>query len=254
MAYRPSWCTRRPATSVATARPLTFRPSNGVFFDRLVRSSARIVHASDGSITVMSAGPPSASDPSPCVSRLQSRAGSTVSDGATLVLAGVALSALFASITSFCIVVSSPDQTRGIVFWMMGGLDEATWDQVLISLTPVILGSAIIMILARDLNAMMVGEEQAGNLGINVNRTRLVLLLAASLVTAMAVSVSGVIGFVGLIIPHVVRILVGPEGGWSSAETAKARAAGGIVTRLGPNILRTETAAMAAVALVRARS
>ena len=58
---------------------------------------------------------------------------------------------------------------------------------------------------------MMVGEEQAGNLGINVNRTRLILLVAASLVTAVAVSVSGVIGFVGLIIPHVVRILVGPD-------------------------------------------
>jgi iron complex transport system permease protein len=128
----------------------------------------------------------------------------------TLLLAGIAIGSLFSALVS-AMQYFAGDQLSGVVFWMMGGLDEATWDQVLISLTPVILGSAVIMALSRDLNAMMVGEEQAGNLGINVNRTRLALLMAASLVTAMAVSVSGVIGFVGLIIPHVVRILVGPD-------------------------------------------
>jgi iron complex transport system permease protein len=128
----------------------------------------------------------------------------------TLLLAGIAIGSLFSALVS-AMQYFAGDQLSGVVFWMMGGLDEATWDQVLISLAPVVLGSSVIMVLARDLNAMMVGEEQAGNLGINVNQIRMVLLVAASLVTAMAVSVSGVIGFVGLIIPHVVRILVGPD-------------------------------------------
>jgi iron complex transport system permease protein len=128
----------------------------------------------------------------------------------TLLLAGIAIGSLFSALVS-AMQYFVGEQLAGVVFWMMGGLDEATWDQVLISMAPVILGASVIMALSRDLNAMMVGEEQAGNLGINVNRVRLVLLLAASLVTAIAVSVSGVIGFVGLIIPHVVRILVGPD-------------------------------------------
>lgn len=128
----------------------------------------------------------------------------------TLLLAGIAVGSLFSALVS-AMEYFAGEQLSGVVFWMMGGLDEASWEQVAISIVPILLGCSVIMVLARDLNAMMVGEEQAGNLGINVNRTRLVLLVAASLVTAMAVSVSGVIGFVGLIIPHVVRILVGPD-------------------------------------------
>jgi iron complex transport system permease protein len=128
----------------------------------------------------------------------------------TLLLAGIAIGSLFSALVS-ALQYFSGDKLSGVVFWLMGGLNNATWEQVAISIPPVILGCAVIMVLARDLNAMMVGEEQAGNLGINVNRTRLVLLIAASLVTAVAVSVSGIIGFVGLIIPHVVRILVGPD-------------------------------------------
>jgi len=128
----------------------------------------------------------------------------------TLLLAGIAVGSLFSALVS-AMEYFAGEQLSGVVFWMMGGLDEASWEQVAISIVPLIVGCSVIMVLARDLNAMMVGEEQAGNLGINVNRTRLILLVAASLVTAVAVSVSGVIGFVGLIIPHVVRILVGPD-------------------------------------------
>ncbi|OPX67221.1 MAG: Cobalamin import system permease protein BtuC [Methanomassiliicoccales archaeon PtaB.Bin215] len=128
----------------------------------------------------------------------------------TLLLAGIAIGALFSALVS-ALQYFAGEQLSGVVFWLMGGLNNATWDQVLISIPPVILGCAVIMTLSRDLNAIMVGEEQAGNLGINVNQIRLILLLAASLVTAMAVSVAGTIGFVGLIIPHLLRILVGPD-------------------------------------------
>lgn len=128
----------------------------------------------------------------------------------TLLLAGIAIGALFNALVS-ALQYFAGDKLSGVVFWLMGGLNNATWDQILISIPAVILGCAVIMMLSRDLNAIMVGEEQAGNLGINVNQIRIVLLLAASLVTAIAVSVAGTIGFVGLIIPHVLRILVGPD-------------------------------------------
>ncbi|NLT37449.1 MAG: iron chelate uptake ABC transporter family permease subunit [Methanomassiliicoccus sp.] len=128
----------------------------------------------------------------------------------TLLLAGIAIGALFNALVS-ALQYFAGDKLSGVVFWLMGGLNNATWDQILISIPAVILGCAVIMMLSRDLNAIMVGEEQAGNLGINVNQIRMVLLLAASLVTAIAVSVAGTIGFVGLIIPHVLRILVGPD-------------------------------------------
>jgi iron complex transport system permease protein len=128
----------------------------------------------------------------------------------TLLLAGIAIGALFNALVS-ALQYFAGEQLSGVVFWLMGGLNNATWDQVLISVPAVILGCAMIMTLSRDLNAIMVGEEQAGNLGINVNQIRMILLLAASLVTAIAVSVAGTIGFVGLIIPHVLRILVGPD-------------------------------------------
>jgi len=128
----------------------------------------------------------------------------------TLLLAGIAIGALFNALVS-ALQYFAGDKLSGVVFWLMGGLNNATWDQILISIPAVILGCAVIMMLSRDLNAIMVEEEQAGNLGINVNQIRMVLLLAASLVTAIAVSVAGTIGFVGLIIPHVLRILVGPD-------------------------------------------
>ncbi|MBI0583696.1 MAG: iron chelate uptake ABC transporter family permease subunit [Methanomassiliicoccus sp.] len=128
----------------------------------------------------------------------------------TLLLAGIAIGSLFNAMVS-ALQYFAGDRLSGVVFWLMGGLNNATWDQVAISIAPVILGCSLIMILARDLNAIMVGEEQAGNLGINVNQTRMILLVSASLVTAIAVSVSGTIGFVGLIIPHIIRIVVGPD-------------------------------------------
>jgi iron complex transport system permease protein len=103
------------------------------------------------------------------------------------------------------------DQLSGIVFWLMGSLNSSSWSKVSIAFLPILIGSVLILGLSRELNAMTVGEEQASNLGINVNRSRLLLLLAASLITAMAVSMTGTIGFVGLIVPHIMRMFVGPD-------------------------------------------
>ncbi len=128
----------------------------------------------------------------------------------TLLLAGIAVGSLFTALVS-AMEYFAGAQLAGIVFWLMGGLYNATWDQVLAFLPVIIIGSSITMFLSRELDVMMIGEEHAGDLGINVNRTRLMLLSASSLLTAMAVSVSGIIGFVGLIIPHICRIILGPN-------------------------------------------
>lgn len=128
----------------------------------------------------------------------------------TLLLAGIAVGAFFNALVSLMKYFAG-EELSAIVFWMMGGLWQAEWPDVAISLPMIILGSAILWLLSRDLNTMMVGEEHALHLGLNVNGVRLIVLLAASLVTAAAVSVSGIIGFVGLVVPHVVRLLVGPD-------------------------------------------
>lgn len=128
----------------------------------------------------------------------------------TLLLAGIAVGAFFNALVSLMKYFAG-EELSAIVFWMMGGLWQAKWGDVAISLPLIVLGAAILWLLSRDLNTMMVGEEHALHLGLNVNQIRIIILLAASLVTAAAVAVSGIIGFVGLVVPHVVRLLVGPD-------------------------------------------
>ena len=128
----------------------------------------------------------------------------------TLLLAGIAVGAFFNALVSLMKYFAG-EELSAIVFWMMGGLWQARWEDVVVALPMIITGTAILWLLSRDLNTMMVGEEHALHLGLNVNSVRLVVLLAASLVTAAAVSVSGVIGFVGLVVPHIARLLVGAD-------------------------------------------
>lgn len=128
----------------------------------------------------------------------------------TLLLAGIAVGAFFSAQVSLMKYLAG-EELRGIVFWLMGGLWASTWDKVAIAFPLIVLGVGVMMFLARDLNLMLMGEEHALNLGINVESVKKVVLIFASLVTAAAVSVSGIIGFVGLIIPHIMRIFVGPD-------------------------------------------
>lgn len=129
---------------------------------------------------------------------------------ATLLLAGIAVGTFMSALTSF-IMYTSGENLHGIVFWLMGGLWGRSWIHVFIILPWVILGSAVIFIFARDLNAMLLGEESAQHLGIEVETVKKILIVSASLITAVAVAVSGIIGFVGLIIPHIMRLLVGSD-------------------------------------------
>jgi iron complex transport system permease protein len=100
---------------------------------------------------------------------------------------------------------------RQIFSYLLGGFDTAAWSQLGAAATLVAIGSILILLRARTLNGLLLGEEAAVHLGVNVGRERAILLGLASLVTAAAVAVSGLIGFVGLVVPHVVRLIVGPN-------------------------------------------
>lgn len=127
-----------------------------------------------------------------------------------LLLAGITVMTFFSALVSFLQYVAG-DELTNIVFWIMGGLGESSWNDVN-SIFPIFLLCAFILtLLSRDLNVIFMGDDHATNLGINVNRDRGIFILFSTLITAAAVSVSGVIGFVGLIVPHITRLLVGND-------------------------------------------
>ncbi len=128
----------------------------------------------------------------------------------TLILAGVALGALWGSIVSY-LIISSGEKMHGIIFWLMGSFSLTQWSEVKVVLPYVVVGVVVILLYSRSLNVMQLDEEQAQQLGINVERLKLILLAAATLITAAAVSFVGTIGFVGIIIPHAVRLIWGPD-------------------------------------------
>lgn len=127
-----------------------------------------------------------------------------------VVLAGVAGTQLFSALTSF-IVISSADaeQTRGIMFWLLGSLSGVSWTDVMLCMVALIVGVVICLYYAPALDAFTFGNDMAVTLGISVRRVRLVLLTITALITATLVSSAGAIGFVGLVLPHAARFLVG---------------------------------------------
>ena len=139
-----------------------------------------------------------------------SRAGRT--PVATLLLAGIALGSLISAATSMLISLNFVNWqvASEIVFWMMGGLDGRTWTHVWISAPLVAIGASVAFWYVRDLDLMLLGEEASASLGVEVERVKRSILATAALLTGTAVAVSGVIGFVGLVVPHVIRILLGP--------------------------------------------
>ena len=128
----------------------------------------------------------------------------------TLILAGVALGALLSSIVSY-LIISSGDKLHSIMFWLMGSFSLSQWSEAIMVLPYMLVGLVVLLLYARSLNLMQLDEEQAQQLGINVERLKLILLGAATLITAAAVSFVGIIGFVGIIIPHAVRMIWGAD-------------------------------------------
>ncbi|RLB71432.1 MAG: iron ABC transporter permease, partial [Deltaproteobacteria bacterium] len=97
------------------------------------------------------------------------------------------------------------------IFWLMGSFGSKTWIDVLLAFSFVLIGFSICMFFARDLNIMSLGDRSAASLGVDPGRIKIILLVTASLITAVCVSVSGIIGFVGLIVPHLMRFIVGSD-------------------------------------------
>ncbi|WP_440874550.1 FecCD family ABC transporter permease [Thalassotalea sp. PLHSN55] len=126
----------------------------------------------------------------------------------SMLLAGVALSFLFSSVTSLLLYHTDPQAVAAILFWTMGSFSRAQW--ATLWFPAVVISTCVVVMLAyrRQLNAMLLGDESATTLGINVNRFRVVMLVLSSLITATLVSMCGGIGFVGLMIPHIVRFFV----------------------------------------------
>ncbi len=128
----------------------------------------------------------------------------------TLILAGVAVSSFATSLTSF-IMLRSKEELHQALSWLLGGSTMSGWSPVWASFPHILIGLAILWLLAHALNVLQFGEEQAQQLGIHVEQTKLAIILAASLTTAAAVSFSGLIGFIGLIVPHVIRMRWGTD-------------------------------------------
>jgi iron complex transport system permease protein len=131
----------------------------------------------------------------------------------TLLLAGIALNLVLGALTSFVITLSTRefDVGRVIVNWLMGDLNNRSWEHVDIVVPTTVIALVGTLFFAKDLNLLMLGEETAANLGVNIKRARNWLLLFSSIETGGAIAVSGVIGFVGLVAPHIMRSLVGPD-------------------------------------------
>jgi iron complex transport system permease protein len=128
----------------------------------------------------------------------------------TLLLAGIAIQTFLGAVVSFLLVSAGRD-LREAIYWLMGHLQHSTWTEATVAAAVVVPGFLALLAYARDLNVLLLGEEDAHSLGIEVERTKRLLLAVSSLLTAAAVAVAGVIGFVGLVVPHVMRLLVGPD-------------------------------------------
>ena len=128
-----------------------------------------------------------------------------------LVLAGVAVSFIIMAGANILIFLGDPRATHTVVFWMLGGLGLAQWDQLIYPLIILLACGTWLFSKAGALNAMTVGDETASTLGIPVARFRLLIFVAGALITGVMVAFSGIIGFVGLMVPHIVRMLVGGD-------------------------------------------
>jgi iron complex transport system permease protein len=127
-----------------------------------------------------------------------------------IILAGIAGTQLFSAVTSLVVFAfADSDETRGVMFWLLGSLEGMRWNDVGLSVVVVLFGGAVCALSTRTLDAFAFGEDVAASLGVHVARTRIVLLVATALLTATLVSIAGAIGFVGLVLPHAARLVVG---------------------------------------------
>lgn len=128
----------------------------------------------------------------------------------SLLLSGTAMGALLSALLN-ALMTLNHDKLENIVAWTMGSFGAASWNKVLWALPPIVFGCALCLLFSRDLNLLLMGDDEARSLGVNVERTRLFVIAGATLATAAAVSTCGIVGFVGLMVPHAMRLLIGPD-------------------------------------------
>jgi iron complex transport system permease protein len=130
----------------------------------------------------------------------------------TLLLAGIALNTFMSALIAMQLLITDDvSLAQAILNWLVGSLSGRGWRHVVVIVAPIVVTLALMYRYSRDLNLLLMGEETAQGLGTNVQRTRLILLTLTALATGVAVSMAGAIGFVGLVVPHVLRLLVGPD-------------------------------------------
>lgn len=130
---------------------------------------------------------------------------------ATLILAGTAVSYLFSSLTSILLVSTDSATLADVYHWQVGKFTDLTWDSIPLVLASVVVGSVILLLLSNKLNLMSLDDKDAKSLGLNAEKLRLVCLVILSFMVASIISYAGIIGFVGLIVPHMVRLLIGSD-------------------------------------------
>lgn len=131
--------------------------------------------------------------------------------GSSLVLAGVALAYLGTALTGYLQLQADPSELRGVMFWLLGSVAGASWSSLTVPVLATAITAVVLATQARPMNALATGDDTAAGLGVGVHQLRVLLLVASSLLTAAVVSAAGGIGFVGLIVPHAVRLVVGPD-------------------------------------------
>ena len=129
-----------------------------------------------------------------------------------LVLSGTAVSAFFNALISGAKFMADPyDKLPQITYWLMGSLSAVNFDKLAMIIVPMLFGMIVILVLRWHLNLLAMGDEEAQSLGLDAGKLRLIIIVACTLVTSAAVSISGIIGWVGLVVPHMTRIIVGPD-------------------------------------------
>ncbi len=137
--------------------------------------------------------------------------GRSESQTVSLLLTGVIVSAFFQALLSLVEFFANPYALQALFFWLMGSLSLATWKDLSISLPIMAVGVVVLILMRWRLNVLSLGEEEAKAMGVNVRREKLLVILLTSLITAAATAVAGVIGWIGLIVPHLVRMMVGAD-------------------------------------------
>ncbi len=129
----------------------------------------------------------------------------------TMILAGIAIMYLFQAMTSFLQYVGHAEQVQEVVFWMMGSMGRSSWDKVWIVTAVIAICFPYLLLKSWDINAMGAGDETATSLGVNVEKTRVICMMAVSLITASVICFTGTIGFIGLVSPHITRMVIGGD-------------------------------------------